>query len=759
MASKERFDRNNTSLGRWQYQVEASPYELPLDNIQPEGVKSCFHTRRVIDPLGNETEHYFQTGRNGLQSRYGLPFTLCDPETGAIEPEIANWNPTTPFPQVGPFLSRRTFDPRGRLLREVRVDYDVAAPTAIPATEPDAWIDYPLRAPEKRLVLERTDFYDRTTSDVGPIRYRETRFENHDGLGHFRRTIADGNFPLGLASLPHLSPPVTEINYNPRDPFYGGGTYDPNDRDPEPNDFVLPAVNAPWVLATFDRRQVSEFGSAFTSLHCFDRETGALVGERRLTHGETTGTHDVLVRFDRDLRGQVIAERRYGGDNASFTARGCEEPAGMVPSYHTTHAYQHGVRAGSWALDGSGQPVLTLLDTTIDPGTGLVASSRDAAGIVTTRTYDRLGRLSAERPTGSAWTEQAYHPDANPPRYEVHACAAGSSSCKRLADLRFFYDDFGRMVREHQRLPDGTFTFRATGWDKLDRAWCVSEWHANPRCDTDPVHRTPATITHFDALSRPTRILLPNHGVDGPRLIDHFYSGVHSRRTKTTGVALDGGGNVINRIEGFDIKGRLVQVHEYRGNSAGGDPDALKTAYAYDAADRLMRVCIDDNDAHNGCTNQKRRFVYDGRGFLIRENHPEIDGRVARLYDAAGNVILRDYDASGLRRLRPHLPLRSRRPADPGAAHRQSGRPHGRRRGRPSAPVFRLLPRHRQRWEQRRQALPVTPAPSARRRSRGGHRDLRLHRTRRRLAHGTTRCAPPPAATHLPRPRRRSTPR
>ncbi len=60
----------------------------------------------------------------------------------------------------------------------------------------------------------------------------------------------------------------------------------------------------------------------------------------------------------------------------------------------------------------------------------------------------------------------------------------------------------------------------------------------------------------------------------------------------------------------YDGYGRLVRVAE----PAGG----LQATYFYDSGDRLKQANL-----KGGNTTQIRTFEYDGRGFLLSENHPE----------------------------------------------------------------------------------------------------------------------------------------
>jgi len=81
----------------------------------------------------------------------------------------------------------------------------------------------------------------------------------------------------------------------------------------------------------------------------------------------------------------------------------------------------------------------------------------------------------------------------------------------------------------------------------------------------------------------------------------------------------------------------------WTGSCTGGQ----RTDYRYDVGSRLTRVCQQPSGASCG---QTREFLYDQRGLLTAERHPEIgaagNGRTFYTYDALGNVLTKDLDGT-----------------------------------------------------------------------------------------------------------------
>ncbi|MEZ5312887.1 MAG: RHS repeat-associated core domain-containing protein [Thermoanaerobaculia bacterium] len=98
-------------------------------------------------------------------------------------------------------------------------------------------------------------------------------------------------------------------------------------------------------------------------------------------------------------------------------------------------------------------------------------------------------------------------------------------------------------------------------------------------------------------------------------------------------------------IERYDDNGRLSQVIE-RSSPAGSQ---INTYYSYDVAGRLKRV---ETDPSGTSSDQVRCWEYDQRGFLLAEEHPEIEGATDPTEEdpeppQVDDVLFSDYDAMG----------------------------------------------------------------------------------------------------------------
>ena len=117
-----------------------------------------------------------------------------------------------------------------------------------------------------------------------------------------------------------------------------------------------------------------------------------------------------MRRFTPDAQGNVEREEYFGGDlqnlSTSTDLCGLSLPANQ---YEIAHAYQFGVLSKTTYVDENGEllPFHTL-DLTIDPSTGLVAQSRDSAGIGTSYELDFMNRIRWIKPEDGAWTEYLY---------------------------------------------------------------------------------------------------------------------------------------------------------------------------------------------------------------------------------------------------------------------------------------------------------------------------------------------------------------
>ncbi|MEM7482129.1 MAG: RHS repeat-associated core domain-containing protein [Acidobacteriota bacterium] len=592
--------RLGQSLGEWTYQPSWSEWEAPMDREPGDHTdldfQPCHYQTTITDPVGNRTVHYFMAAEDGQYYKRGLPYTQCDPHAQGE------------FQADPPYLSTETYAPGAATpTRSVWLDYDSDRQGSGSEFERD-----------HRVRWRRTVYHDDGEHFV------ESRYSDYDGLGHFRREVRDSDFPIGESRKTIVT------QYNPDRGTLGGSPA-----------FTLPAPGDPWILDTYSERNVTAGGSRERSLFCFDPATGFLAG-RRILKAAAEGAGDLLVRWVPDAHGNRIREVHYGGDDQGLNT-GCGAAAAPAHGpYVVAHDYDYGSLARSRYLSCdpaatgcSAQTVLLIEDHTVDPSTGKVVKSRDAAGHETEFVYDRMNRLIHEKPQANGWAWTVHTYDLADLEYRVRTCVHGSTNCTGAATLTrsiLAYDELGRPVEERRRLPAG-FAVRRFAHDPAGQLLSTSEW------GSDGPSGFVTRFEDYDSLGRPARVVRPDDSV-----IRFTYFG-DRRVDQTVDVHTASGSQESHRQEIRDGLGRLVLVREPAGE--GGAP--VTTTYAYDRGDRLTRVCIDDadDDPGNPCTGQERSFTYDRRGFISSETHPELGtGSPGTLrypaYDPLGNVLAVD---------------------------------------------------------------------------------------------------------------------
>jgi RHS repeat-associated protein len=394
-------------------------------------------------------------------------------------------------------------------------------------------------------------------------------YSNFDGLGHFRQIDQSGN----LSSLWNVLTTVTD--YNP-----GSGTY------PGPS-FVLPDVNGPWVLGTYDY-QTRQHGSLVSKAEsCFDPTTGFLLRKRVLQYGTSEGPNDLLTVYTKGTGGNVSAEDSFGGDSQNLStlcANTCSCALGTGP-YHVDNTYSAGTLATSRYLHAA----FFSTYRTIDTSTGLVSASQDVSGLTTTYSYDSMGRIQSTSPPGQLTTFYTYTPATPGAPAKVDVATTSDTTHSSL-----LFDDLGRVTQESRLDPAG-YNYRQTLYDGAGNKASVSEWGS---------FGNKTQYRFYDPFGRPQQILAP----DGHQTQLAYY-GVREV-DRTVSIALAGGeqGETTRAI--YDAQGQLQQVQE----AAGG----TVTTYNHDIGNRPMSV-----SSTAGGTTQTRVFTYDNRGFLLSEQLPE----------------------------------------------------------------------------------------------------------------------------------------
>ena len=638
IAYRRHLDAAGNELGRWTYTSSLSqppqpPFSYQCDNGQffrpaPEEVQVT-----VVTPLKDKTVHYFsvfpgdESGPSTYSTfdplDYGLPFSRlpakdstgtrylstetfdCDLATGAC--------PATP--------ARSTY---------VRYERD----SAVWVECPSGFFGQICFDTNRRLASQRIVYHD-------DGKFADLDSSDFDGFGNYRVVSTGGNFTADDNR-------TTFTNYNSGN--------------------VLPSASGSWVLKTYNEQWVEEGGRYAKQQFCFDPDTGFLKRQRTYSDtnlGTNPKTNDLLVMYTPEVgTGNVAREDRYGGDKApqalSLSTDLCNLALPAAGSeFRTDHTYQYGVRATSTDVDAAGIPLsFKSVDQTIDWRTGLVASSRDTAGVQTNYTYDLMGRLVTAKPQWSpaaAWSEYTYTraQGTTPARIDLKMCnSANLTTCSVLTYRQIEYDSLGRIAKERQLLFDITWSKRVTTYDGMGFRSSVSELQPDATADTS-LKKT--TFSGYDPFGRPTTVTPPDGSAHN---VTFTYTGVSQvrRDVKIGSGTLDVNGNVPETVssttEIYDRHGRLRQVSEPSSPSGSN----VVTEYTYDVGNRIgvVKVAAPEGD-------QFRFFSYDNRGLLLAETFPEKGGQVrysdynsrgllGRKEDVVGvgpNVLVYLYDRGG----------------------------------------------------------------------------------------------------------------
>lgn len=562
VATRTLSDANGSPYGTWSYL-----------QILTGGQSATEAITQVTTPLGDRTDHYFLVGSQP-NTAYGLPYSTA--ESAPLRPDL--------------FRSTKVYDCNaggsGCVLK--RTTYLKYRTDTFAAGAPEF---------NPRVEASYVRFHD--DSD----HWLASDFSSFDGLGHYRVETLSGNFGSGDAK-------TITTNFNPT-----RGTY--------PGTFNMPLTVHPWVLGTFDFRRSDEGTKSFRSDYCYDTSTGFLERVRgRKSNTGAAGTNDIVTTFTREAANQKVVERHYGGDLAIVGTGGLCSLSNTDlgnDAYRLDHTFQHGSLKLSQYSTTTGGLVLNLEQRTIDANTGLVATSRDAAGVLTTYVFDPMGRVVEIRPAEDAWIGITYiAPISSNALIKVRSYPNGVWT-GQLTDEEIQLDDLGRVVRERRRTPSGAFARRTTAYDVLSQVTDISEWQA------DANNTAWTRLRNFDPFGRPGFIDPPEGS--GHRVQLGYTGAREATRTFKVGTALVGGvvsESSVTVTQRFDRQGRLSQVVD-----GGGT-----TSYGYDAAGNLTSVSM---------PGQGRAFDYDGRGFLSSESHPEKglngNGTIGySRYDALGNV-------------------------------------------------------------------------------------------------------------------------
>lgn len=262
--------------------------------------------------------------------------------------------------------------------------------------------------------------------------------------------------------------------------------------------------------------------------------------------------------------------------------------------------------------------------TTYEFTTGLVTSTTDANGRTTTYSYsgddglrDPLNRLrKVTRPSGGGWTKYSYGVSTNAGRSNHFARTENALDATRSVVTHQFYDGLGRPNRTfaYEGAAAATYITADKQYDVVGRVWRVSTPYRSAGSVSAVNPSGHWTTTAYDALGRVVSVTTP----DDPAR-DALPAGDPARQNPfpkdaTVATSYDG-----NRVRVTDQAGKTQDSYTDALGRLDGvveDPLGLAygTTYEYDALDNLREVAQG---------TQRRYFMYDSLGRLIRAKNPE----------------------------------------------------------------------------------------------------------------------------------------
>jgi YD repeat-containing protein len=576
--------RGSVSSTFWQYDTSFDDDANPT-NERDIGRSTKYQRTTITDPVGKVTESYFDVDYDirigGNSHDYSRPYTKMFPAL-----------PGSPL-----LLSQRIFaaDPATPSILQLRqstyVEYE---DDENPLAEGP-----PHGGRVKSQKVVRNDDGNHSTTTVS---------SDYDGLGHYRAVWVNDTAAGEIAR-------TTFTNYK-------HGASGAALRS------ILPGER--WITGLYDSVLSTETGpggiSTSTQMDvCINDATGLVRGTRVRRGGPLS--NDLYTFYTYDDSGNRIEEKVAGGDAEPLSGSGgspCDAPA-SVP-YKIAYQYAFGVGRESKYEGVSFKSV----DLDIEPATGRAIASRDAAGVRTTYEYDNMGRVTAMRPTGSAWTQYVYTSasPASPAAVTVYQWRASAAPIlgSELTSARFYYDGFGRVIQQSRKMPE-TWSTVWTDYDVLGRKTLETTAQATftGHFASRPTF-APSTRWAYDALGRTISVTQP----DNKATLVTYIGSRQTRRTATvaTSTTAEEAVSVLEEADGF---GRLIKVTEDEGAGRANEI----TNYDYDVAGRLTAVRIQN------ASTPVRTFQYDGAGLLKSEVHPESGTTTYAAYDARGHVLTR----------------------------------------------------------------------------------------------------------------------
>ncbi|MFE4632726.1 LamG-like jellyroll fold domain-containing protein [Streptomyces sp. NPDC056773] len=330
---------------------------------------------------------------------------------------------------------------------------------------------------------------------------------------------------------------------------------------------------------------VTDFGTGTTALRTVSSEydaDGNVTASTTATGARRTYTYDALGRMTKQVEpiaANDFITMTFGYDAAGNRTRLSDgrskatyytfTPWGLPESTIEPSTSQHTTltsRTWTTTYDAAGQPVSELLP----------------AGVKRERTYDALGRLTAETGSGTA--------AATRPRtlsYDLAGRMTGSGTDGILSGNTYAYNDRGQLLNADGPSGKSAYTHDADGnmTARTDAAGTTAftyDLGGRLTTTTDPLTGTQVQ-TAYDAAGRPTQDQYARPGTDGTYTTTanrtYTYDGLgrltQDAVARTTGTAVQG------QSYDYDLADQLVK------KTTTGTAGAATNTYTYDLANRM----------------------------------------------------------------------------------------------------------------------------------------------------------------------------
>ncbi len=536
-------------------------------------------------------------------------------------------------------------------VRSRYVKLEMSTPTeACPWYEGPNCVHFNQRTKAEKIV------YNRDLGAEGRPVEKTTVNDGFDGLGHYR--IMEQKDTFNAATFPSQSRSddlKRETNYNNGIPgLCGGGTCSLTNN---------PTALETWLLTRYDRIDTTTSdGLVARTMFTFD-DRGFLTARRVRHYPNANNPTDILTLFQRttpSVTGEPagstvrIVEQWAGGD---------EHPLGSTfqAEYRIARTFQYGALKRvaylnpTAALNDTTEEVLLIENNEVARASGLITRSADAANVGTRYQYDAAGRLTSASDDTLAGVP--FREATTNYKYEFLAPAGARVTVERPDQngerTLYTFDGWGRIAAVDRRMPDQSddaYTRTTKEYDARGNVTAESTpFGVATPTSPDPAGKRKTQYSGFDVFGRAGRIQQPDGAVvssfyvNTPTLCtdptDSCFTAGDRVRQKSAQVLTTAGVQNARVTESRDRNDRLVRISEDIGSSD------YVTDYTYDDHGNLIEVEQRGTTASGGDITQRRRFRYDGRGFLYEEKFPEkgnsSSDHVQYRYDSRGNVTQR----------------------------------------------------------------------------------------------------------------------